>query len=69
MKKIKIIFLLLAFLGLALTSCYDDVEYCPSCGSGRVEEDGKKTLNDGKTYQWYKCNKESCQYSFGVKLN
>jgi transposase-like protein len=64
MKKAIILFLVLAVVGLAFFSCYNDVTFCYYCGSRNIKEDGKEVGYGGEEIQMYKCN--DCGKRFGV---
>jgi len=58
MKKIAIL-LIIAFAGIFITSCVNDViSFCPYCGKGNITK-----IEDGV----YKCGNVSCGKTFGAK--
>jgi transposase-like protein len=62
MRKAIIVFLVLTVAVLSFVSCkFDDVHYCPRCGSTNIKEDGKE-VSDGKKFQRYQCR--GCGWSF-----
>ena len=66
MKKAVSLLLVLTVAGLSFASCkFDDVKYCPNCGSTNIKEDGKE-VKYGKEFQKYKCNNEYCGRSFSI---
>jgi len=67
MKKMMILFILIAIIGLVLASCEKDVvTYCPFCGQTGIKEVSIYDKDTGLTEIYYKCTNNKCGKTFGA---
>jgi len=69
MKKLMVLMLIFAIVGLAFVSCVSEsVTYCPFCGKSNIKEESKYDPNTGMTNISYKCQNSDCGKRFGAGL-